>query len=125
MFAAWHPPQTSPESARRDLSRRASVGPMSRPAIMRGLQNCSGRGSSYAKLVEAEPEPVARATPPYDYLEHTEEGKQEKFHHGLCKRYGGAKERLAPGSFYPSTDRDRDNGQITRQLGDSLYSASS
>ena len=90
---------------------------------MRGLQNCSGRGSSYAKLVEAEPEPVARATPPYDYLEHTDEGKQEKFHHGLCKSYGGAKERLAPGSFYPSTDRDRDNGQITRQLGDSLYSA--
>ena len=90
---------------------------------MRGLQNCGGRGNSYAKLVEAEPEPVARATPPYDYLEHTEEGKQEKFHHGLCTSYGGAKARLAPGSFYPSTDRDRENGQITRQLGDSLYSA--
>ena len=96
---------------------------MSRPAIMRGLQNCGGRGNSYAKLVEAEPEPVARATPPYDYLEHTEEGKQEKYHHGLCTSHGGAKARLAPGSFYPSTDRDRENGQITRQLGDSLYSA--
>ena len=97
---------------------------MSRPAIMRSLvQNCSDRGSSYATLVEAEPEPVARATPPYDHLEHTEEGKKEKFHHGLCKSFGGAKARLAPGSFYPSTDHDRANGQITRQLGDSLYSA--
>ena len=76
-----HPPltKTSRETARAaiDLSR-VRRSPMSRPAIMRGLQNCGGRGSSYAKLVEAEPEPVARATPPYDYLEHTEEGKQEK-----------------------------------------------
>ena len=121
-FVRCLPPlKTSPDQ--RAAISRASVGPMSRPAIMRGLQNCSGRGSSYAKLVEAEPEPVARATPPYDYLEHTEEGKQEKYHHGLCTSHGGAKARLAPGSFYPSTDRDRENGQITRELGDSLYSA--
>jgi len=116
LFAAYPPLKL--------LSRISAPRPtMSRPAIMRGLENCGGRGSSYAKLVEAEPEPVARATPPYDYLEHTEEGKQEKYHHGLCTSHGGAKARLAPGSFYPSTDRDRENGQITRQLGDSLYSA--
>ena len=93
------------------------------PAEMRSLQNSSGRGKSYTKLVEPEQEAVALAKPPHAYLEHTEEGKKEKFHHGLCKDYGGAKARLAPGSFYPSTDHDRDHGQIDRQLGESLYSA--
>ena len=90
---------------------------------MRSLQNSSGRGKSYTKLVESEQEAVALAKPPYAYLEHTEEAKKEKFHHGLCKVSGGAKARLAPGSFYPSTDHDRENGQIDRQLGHSTYSA--
>ena len=90
---------------------------------MRSLQNSSARGKSYTKLVEPEQGPVAFAKPPYPYLEHTEDAKKEKFHHGLCKSGGGAKARLAPGSFYPSTDHDRENGQIDRELGESLYGA--
>ena len=94
---------------------------------MRSLQNSSARlAKSFSQLEEHEGEPFALLDPPLAHLEHTEEGKNERatvgFHHGQCGS-GGAKPKLAPGSHYPSTDHDRENGQIDRSLPEGIYGA--
>ena len=66
-------------------------------------------------------------SPPYPCLVHPEDPKTDQelgFHHGfVTKKYDSVLAKLPPGSYYPSTDHDRDNGQIDRTLPENIYGA--